>query len=85
MLKEEKLLVASSQWGSFFTHPRDTTTKQPDINTFWGDLVRRYSKLAIPLLDYIAGSAFVTIRENLCYGMVVPLLLTGRLSALYCG
>lgn len=58
LLKEEKILVASSRWGSFFTHPRSNeqvnNAKQHPLNTFWGDLIRKYSKIAIPLLDYIA-------------------------------
>eukprot|EP00111_Clytia_hemisphaerica_P006930 TCONS_00020068-protein len=73
LLKEEKLLIASSQWGSFFTHPQsshqDGTTSNGkqngstsndevhEINTFWGDIIRRYSDLAIPLLDYLAETS----------------------------
>ena len=59
LLKEEKLLIASKQWGSFFCHNDDSSTsngnsKEPKINTFWGHAVRTYSKISIPLLDYIA-------------------------------
>lgn len=63
LLKEEKLLIASSQWGSFFTHPNDvqdgkekndSMDAEHEINTFWGEIIRTYSKLSIPLLDYLA-------------------------------
>lgn len=70
LLKEEKILVASSRWGSFFTHPRSNeqvnNAKQHPLNTFWGDLIRKYSKIAIPLLDYIAGerAGFLVFNEG---------------------
>ncbi|XP_012554814.1 5'-nucleotidase domain-containing protein 1 isoform X1 [Hydra vulgaris] len=61
---KEKQLIASTQWGSFFTDEYDNTSinnynnNSNDvnyvINTFWADIVCRYSRLAIPLLDYIA-------------------------------
>ncbi|XP_065648423.1 5'-nucleotidase domain-containing protein 1 isoform X2 [Hydra vulgaris] len=61
---KEKQLIASTQWGSFFTDEYDNTSmnnynNDSDdvnyvINTFWADIVCRYSRLAVPLLDYIA-------------------------------
>ena len=66
-MKEEKLLIASSQWGSFFTHSINNENGSNDgddkheINTFWGDVIRRNSCLAIPLLDYMAGRITATI------------------------
>ena len=63
LLKEEKLLIASSQWGSFFTHPKNNqngnsnSDGRHEINTFWGDVIKTYSCLAIPLLDYLTGNS----------------------------
>ncbi|XP_065057438.1 5'-nucleotidase domain-containing protein 1-like isoform X2 [Rhopilema esculentum] len=60
LAKEEKIIVASKQWGSFF---RDDKQDENDasncheaiVNTFWADVIRSHCKLAIPLLDYITG------------------------------
>jgi len=55
LLKEEKIIVASKQWGSFFRHDRDDTLNcdNKSINTFWGSIIREHSRIAIPLLDYL--------------------------------
>lgn len=50
-------MVASSLWGSFFAHPTENEKdgERREINTFWGDIIQRYSKICIPILDYLAG------------------------------
>ena len=62
--KDDKIIIASKQWGSFFCDRNKTFDDHNSgvekrhrnvakLNTFWGGMVEKYSKLAIPLLDYI--------------------------------
>ena len=65
--KEEVLL--SKQWGSFFIHPKTTQngfidnpldesekkTGRKQMNTFLGDVIQKYSTIAIPRIDFITG------------------------------
>jgi len=52
LLKEEKLLIASKQWGSFFCHKVDGKS----YDTFWMDLVKSHSKLSTPALDHLISN-----------------------------
>ncbi|CAH1799056.1 unnamed protein product [Owenia fusiformis] len=54
---EEAEFLASSKWGSFF-YDNSCMGKEEGkgpkmMNTFWGYLIRRYSDISIPQLDYI--------------------------------
>eukprot|EP00794_Sanderia_malayensis_P000515 gene515-1164_t len=55
LLKEEKIIVASKQWGSFFRHDKEgeTNCDEEKVNTFWGGIIRDNCRIAIPLLDYL--------------------------------
>eukprot|EP00112_Aurelia_sp_Birch-Aquarium-sp1_P010513 Seg2241.1 transcript_id=Seg2241.1/GoldUCD/mRNA.D3Y31 product="5'-nucleotidase domain-containing protein 1" protein_id=Seg2241.1/GoldUCD/D3Y31 len=58
LLKEEKIIVASKQWGSFFRHDKEaingtSNCHEETINTFWGNVIREHCRIAIPLLDYL--------------------------------
>ncbi len=59
MLKEEKMVVASKVWGSFFRHDRkseeERNSHEGKLNTFWGSVIRDSCRIAIPLLDYLTG------------------------------
>lgn len=58
LLKEEKLLIASQQWGSFFAHPVSVGNSHEEVmaDTFWNGILKDYSKITVPLLDYMAGN-----------------------------
>lgn len=63
--KMDKLITASNRWGSFFYDPvrkNGVSTEEEEeniedacyeMNTFLGNVVQQYSRLAIPILDYI--------------------------------
>ena len=76
MLKEEKLIIASNQWGSLFTDDFDNGSESDShpINTFWGDIVRCYSRLAIPLIDYISGKKNLSFAFKL-YAILILLVI----------
>ena len=64
LLKEEKIIVASKQWGSFFRHDKNDANKISNcqdecVNTFWANVIREHCKIAIPLLDYLTGLALI--------------------------
>ncbi|XP_052244584.1 5'-nucleotidase domain-containing protein 1-like isoform X3 [Dreissena polymorpha] len=58
--EEEEEYLLSRQWGSFFYHPEDDPLQNRHMNTFWGELVTKYSDVAIPSIEYIAGVYFVS-------------------------
>lgn len=53
--QEEEAYLLSKQWGSFFYHPEDDPEHNRHMNTFWGELITKYSDIAIPSIEYIAG------------------------------
>lgn len=55
--EEEEAYLLSRQWGSFFYHPEDDPLHNRHMNTFWGELITKYSDVAIPSIEYIAGTA----------------------------
>lgn len=68
LLKEEKIIVASKQWGSFFRHDTRNDSLdldcQNELNTFWANVIRNHCKIAIPLLDYITGMSNHCFMRN---------------------
>ncbi|XP_052810495.1 5'-nucleotidase domain-containing protein 1-like [Mya arenaria] len=53
--EEEEAYLLSRQWGSFFYHPEADPLHDRHMNTFWGELITKYSDIAIPSMEYIAG------------------------------
>lgn len=39
--------------GMFICHK---TKERREMNTFWGDLIQKYSTIAVPRIDFIAGN-----------------------------
>lgn len=52
---EEEAYLLSKQWGSFFYHPENDPLHNRHMNTFWGELITKYTDVAIPSIEYIAG------------------------------
>ncbi|KAK7471553.1 hypothetical protein BaRGS_00035781, partial [Batillaria attramentaria] len=42
-------------WGPFLIHPTKDMKAPLQMNTFWGDVISRYSDIAVPSLEYLAG------------------------------
>ncbi|WAR09331.1 NT5D1-like protein [Mya arenaria] len=53
--EEEEAYLLSQQWGSFFYHPEADPLHDRHMNTFWGELITKYTDIAIPSMEYIAG------------------------------
>lgn len=57
-------LLSSRQWGSLFTDNNERTNHENDgrsyMNTLWGYIIRKYSDIAIPHLECIAGKNSVS-------------------------
>ncbi|XP_076444895.1 5'-nucleotidase domain-containing protein 1-like [Babylonia areolata] len=51
--QEEMDYLLTEFWGPFMVH-QDTTLASP-VATFWGDIIVRYSDIAVPSLEYLAG------------------------------
>ena len=55
MTKEEIDYLLTDFWDSFLVH-RDGMSGAPvEMNTFWGEVIGRYSDIAVPSLEYLAG------------------------------
>lgn len=50
---DEKLLLQSNQWGSFFTNT--SADMHGNTVTFWMSLLQQYSELAVPSLNHLSG------------------------------
>ena len=60
----------SNQWGSFFTDAQEALAlallkrdpvcnkakERKEMNTFWGDVIQKYSTITIPRIDFITGN-----------------------------
>lgn len=54
--EEEKELLLSDFWGPFLVDmPRKNQDSNIMMNTFWGDVISRYSDITVPSLEYLAG------------------------------
>lgn len=53
--EEEEAYLLSKQWGSFFYHAEDDPLHNRHMNTFYGELITKYTDVAIPSIEYIAG------------------------------
>ena len=55
----EKEYLTSQIWGSLFTDDNPNSSSpnnaQKPMNTLWGYIIRKYSDIAVPTLDYLAG------------------------------
>ncbi|XP_070189996.1 5'-nucleotidase domain-containing protein 1-like isoform X2 [Littorina saxatilis] len=53
--QEEMDYMLTDFWGPFLVH-REGKPKAPvEMNTFWGDVIGKYSDIAVPSLEYLAG------------------------------
>ena len=58
--EDEKQLLLSKQWGSFFyddslLSSKSSAAGKKTLNTFWGYVIRKYSDITVPNLEYFAG------------------------------
>ena len=58
----EKEYLTSQCWGSLFTddNPNSSVTNNglKYMNTLWGYIIRKYSDIAVPHLQYLAGKTY---------------------------
>lgn len=53
--KEEIDYMTTELWGHFLVERSSKTTTPLEMNTFWGDVIGRYSDIVVPSLEYLAA------------------------------
>jgi hypothetical protein len=53
--KEEIDYMITDFWGPFLVERSADSTDPFEMNTFWGDVIGKYSDIAVPSLEYLAG------------------------------
>lgn len=53
--EEEIDYLLTDFWDPFLVHPSEGNGHPLQMNTFWGDVISRYSDIAVPSLEYLAG------------------------------
>lgn len=58
--QEERDFAVCDNWGSFFSDSIDGVL----VETYFSEVVRKYSDLVVPLLDYLAGKFISELHKQ---------------------
>ena len=59
--------LLSKVWGSFFYQPDEDPQHNRHMNTFWGEMITKYTDIAIPSIEYLASKYSLLILFHLSH------------------